>query len=206
MTLFGEFGIGGDSIYNTLPVNMLSLSAKELNGDVMLDWSTASELNNKGFDVENSINGLNFNYLKFVKGAGNSSVLTNYSTLDEHAFDLNHSDKLYYRLKQVDADGKYNYSGMVLVSHKENILNTIISYPNPFKQNMTLEINSGSKGKGEINITDVRGIEILSMQIIVEKGNNKIDLVNFENLSNGIYFVRVLVNGDYKTMKVTKIQ
>lgn len=78
----------------------------------ILNWRTSSEQNNKGFEIERSEDGFNFNMLAFVKGKGNSLTLQTYQYADKMAT----QDRLYYRIKQVDENGKFNYSKTILIS------------------------------------------------------------------------------------------
>src|SRR6185503_6393916 len=96
-----------------------------------LNWSTAVESNNKGFYIERSKDGKDFTSVGFVQGAGNSSQITNYTYTDAGLKDINVS-KTYYRLNQIDFDGKTTYSNVILLS-LENLANAgkWKLYPNP---------------------------------------------------------------------------
>ena len=204
MTAYGEFGVAGDVNVNPLPVTMLSFTARNVNGDVLLNWSTSSEQNNKGFNIERSVDGKNYSFVNFVKGAGNSVVVENYASTDSKAFEVSNSNTLYYRLKQVDYNGKYAYSNVV------NVLRTVITvgeislYPNPSTGRFTLEINAVKDGQAEVMITDSKGQEMNTMSVQVNKGINS-SLINLESASNGVYFVKVAMNGETKVMRVTKV-
>ncbi|HEY1872397.1 MAG TPA: hypothetical protein VGG71_15140, partial [Chitinophagaceae bacterium] len=100
-----------------LPVSMFNFGGSIKNNDAYLNWSTATESNNKGFYIERSKDGQNFASIGFVKGAGNSSKITNYTYTDYLIKDLNVTTT-YYRLKQVDLDGKYSYSNMLSLNMK----------------------------------------------------------------------------------------
>jgi hypothetical protein len=89
----------------TTPVKLTSFTATAKAADAFLNWTTASEINNKGFDVERSVDGRTFESIGFVKGAGNSTRMLNYSLTDAKAFEK--TPVMYYRLKQVDFDGNF---------------------------------------------------------------------------------------------------
>ncbi len=94
-----------------LPVELTSFSAVKLTNGVKLSWTTASEINNSGFDIERSSNNKSFNKIAFIPGHGTSTEALSYSYVDN-----SQSGKTYYRLKQVDFDGSFNYSKTVEVN------------------------------------------------------------------------------------------
>jgi hypothetical protein len=113
MTGFSTFTINGSSAPNTaLPVELLFFSATAHNQkQVILNWATASELNNDFFTVERSIDGLNWEVVEFVNGNGTTPLRNDYSTTDIRPF----TGLSYYRLKQTDFDGAFEYSYIVSV-------------------------------------------------------------------------------------------
>ena len=205
MNAYGQFGVSGNTSQNTLPVNMLSFSARNVNGDVLLNWSTSSEQNNKGFDVERSLDGKTFNFVKFVNGAGNSTVVENYATIDNKAFDINNSNILYYRLKQIDLNGKYVYSNIVNVLKSSMINgNSISVYPNPSAGRFNIEVEAAKDVLANIVITDSKGQELSNTNVQLFKGSNT-NTINLESASNGVYFVKVIMNGETKVTRITKV-
>ena len=93
------------------PVKLVDFRANAIGKDVKLEWTTASESNNKGFEIQRSLDGRTWVTVGFVAGAGNSNITRNYNYTDRN---LNNG-KYLYRLKQVDYDNQYNYSGVVNV-------------------------------------------------------------------------------------------
>jgi len=147
----GELGNGSNisssnvpvqtSITNVLPVELTSFSASVSNGNVLLSWQTATEVNNYGFEIERSIAQIsnlfnNWEKIGFVQGHGNSNSPKDYSFVDANP----PSGKLQYRLKQIDTDGSFEYSQVVEV---ENELPKQFSleqnYPNPFNPTTTIK-------------------------------------------------------------------
>ncbi|TAG39387.1 MAG: LamG domain-containing protein [Cytophagia bacterium] len=125
-TSFSQFEIGSTS--SPLPITLLSFEGKRTNeNNVLLQWKTATELNNKGFEIESSKNSTSFTKIAFVDGAGNSTNIRNYQ------FNVQNSDDTYYRLKQIDFDGSFSYSSIIFVKGIENIVNV---YPNPTTENI----------------------------------------------------------------------
>lgn len=100
----------------------------------MISWSTAWELNNQGFEIQRSTDAVNFETLDFVKGAGNSNTIQSYIYFDRNPRTTN-----YYRLKQIDFNGDYEYSKIISAT---SISETeILVYPNPFEDNLTFSKN-----------------------------------------------------------------
>ena len=110
---FSGFGAGIPGALGTLPIKLLSFTGKLQNENVKLNWSTSFEQNSKGFEIEKSLDGINFRKIGFVAGAGNSNATRSYSFTDpQRAVEFN-----YYRLKLVDIDNKFDYSDVVLVKN-----------------------------------------------------------------------------------------
>ncbi|TAE42485.1 MAG: T9SS C-terminal target domain-containing protein [Cytophagales bacterium] len=177
-TSFSQFEIGSTS--SPLPITLLSFEGKRTNeSNVLLTWKTATELNNKGFDIESSENAVEFNKIAFVDGAGNSSVIKNY------ALNIQNSDDMYYRLKQIDFDGSFSYSNIVFVKGIENIISV---YPNPTTEN----INIKTSKEGFV-------YEIFTLQ-----GNSLIknNITTIKSLPKGVYFVHIIQNNNRVVKKI----
>lgn len=151
---FSEFILHEPST-NPLPVELMSFDAKQTdNKSVSLNWATASEINNKGFDIEHSIDGRTWEFIHFQTGANNSQTWLNYH--------WNHNDPIFgqnfYRLKQLDFDGQYQYSNVALVNIKDQEnLEEVIVYPNPVLDNqLTIYIPSSYTSSG-IKVYDNKG-------------------------------------------------
>ncbi|MDG1476444.1 MAG: GEVED domain-containing protein, partial [Vicingaceae bacterium] len=122
-----------------LPIELIAFNA-DCNKKIELNWTTASEINNDYFTVERSLNGVDFEALTVISGAGNSNDIKKYSWIDES----NSSEVSYYRLKQTDFDGVVSYSDLKIASCDEEVQFGV--YPNPTSNSVTLSFNS------EINI------------------------------------------------------
>jgi hypothetical protein len=166
-----QFTFGTTSTNNVLPIKLLSFTGKLEGDDVQLNWSTATEQNNDHFDVERSSDGENFVKIGEVKGAGNSMNVRNYMFLDTHA----ESSILYYRLKQVDYDGKFSHSNIVVIKKK---VSDVKVYPNPFSEKLTIV---GQKPETSVSIVDALGREIFSGEVSTP--------INTVSWPSGIYFV-----------------
>lgn len=177
-----------------LPIELLDFNANynEDSKNVLLDWTTISEINNDYFTIEKSIDGENFEVVGIVDGAGNSSELKSYNTLDKNPI----SGTSYYRLKQTDFDGKFEYSDLVPVKIEEVISNPTV-YPNPITNNGVLEFNTNSTNVTVVTIYDVSGRIVMNNKHTTNKGINKVQLATSE-LTNGMYFINIQ-NGNNKT-------
>jgi hypothetical protein len=193
ITSFSPFTILTTS---SLPVSLTEFKAKAVGNRAILTWSTASESNNQGFEVEKSLDGNQFENIGFVKGNGNSNILLSYIFSDE-----NFTKTVFYRLKQVDFDGRYEYSRIVQLEKTKT--GVIKMYPNPISNNANLNIELTSENKELVNVTlmDVSG------RIIFQ---NKYDatssLINIptQDLARGLYFVKVQNGLNVNIQKIIK--
>jgi len=160
----------------SLPVEWLDFKLKYENDNLIsLFWSTAIEVNNDYFEIEQSEDGKTFKYLAKVQGAGTSNLINDYS----YKHKLNIQGLSYYCIKQVDFDGNYSYSDFKHINIKD--LGRISMYPNPVFE--TLNINSINDDV-IFHIVDRHGTKILSTK------SNKI---NLETLSDGMYILVVQI-------------
>jgi hypothetical protein len=163
---------------SVLPVKFASFNAIINNKQTNLTWTTASEINNKGFEIERSLDGVNFETIGFVKGNANSNRVNKYSFIDD-----NHASA-FYRLKQIDFDGKFDYSNIISVQGNDLLIDIT---PNPF--NHVIEINSNG------HLINVEVVDITGKIVISETINGSKTTLNTASLNNGVYFVRIN-NGD----------
>ncbi|MBK6989418.1 MAG: T9SS type A sorting domain-containing protein [Bacteroidetes bacterium] len=165
-----------------LPVELLSFDAKPVDDNVILNWSTASEINNNYFEVEKSNDGKEFKTFQFVSGAGNSTIQNDYSTVDESPSPgIN-----YYRLKQVDFDGTIAYSPIVAV--EINSSNVFYVTPNPAIDKLELVYSSSGKENLQLTIYNMQGNPVSNELIRSEKGLNRHEL-SIADLAKGIYYI-----------------
>lgn len=168
-----------NSTATPLPIELLSFNAKMFHKSVLLKWLTATEINNDYFEIEHSINAIDWNTLDKVKGAGTSSSQISYTFLHHHPIDGDN----YYRLKQTDFDGSFSYSDIQAISKEKNNLNVII-YPNPADQIASID---NTDSFTEIQIFTING---KSVDIPVEVKQSQIE-INTSSLENGTYIIRI---------------
>jgi hypothetical protein len=203
VTGFSEFAVGGDSTVNPLPVKLLSFTAQESSGDVLLRWTTASEVNNKEFALERvNVKG-GWEEIWVVKGKGNSNIPGYYSYTDPSPF-TSLPAPLYYRLKQVDVNGTFAYSNMVSVSNKQTAKTAVSCYPNPFTAAFTLAVQSAENTVANIEIADVNGRIVWKKQLPVTKGSNTFVIDDIAVLMPGMYIVKVVSGNETVNLKLTK--
>ncbi len=186
-----EPAINGDANI-VLPVELLAFDAFRQNDDVALEWSTASEINSSHFDVERSADGRNFQYLTKVQAAVFSSKILEYGCLDKNPL----RGTNYYRLKQVDMDGSYEYSQIVTVDFgaKEDIL----LYPNPFSNILQIDIHS-EQGELTAQLFDVAGRRV--WQGMLQDGRQEVGL---SGLQAGVFWLEVDFGNRTERVRVVK--
>lgn len=199
---YGQFTIASDSNQNALPVTLTALTAKAEGSNVVTKWTTGSELNNLGFDLERSVDGKSFEAVTFVKGAGTSSVTHHYGYNDANAFAQ--ANVLYYRLKQVDMDGKFTYSQVVKVSSNMQKASTVNVFPNPFTTAYSVTLDVQNDATVTMTMTDIQGRTVASETTFAHKGNNTLTLNNIAALQAGVYFLKVNVDGENQVIKLIK--
>lgn len=179
-TSFSQFTIGKSNGI-TLPVELFSFNAKCNNQNVTLSWATATEINNDYFTIERCTDEKPFTPIGTVKGAGNSSTIKNYEFKDVEM--LPPTAPFYYRLKQTDFDGKFNYSGQIVIENC-NKNDELIIFPNPSNGLFTIEAKENNY---EIIIMNILGRELCCLEIQNEK--YKVDL---SDQPVGIYFLQIV--------------
>lgn len=203
ITSFTPFGVASGG---TLPVKLIRFTGVLSNGITNLNWVTASELNNKGFELQRSLNGIDFENIGFVKGVVNSNAVNKYE-FNDNLSTINHqqSTAIYYRLKQVDFDGSFEYSNTIVVKadNANEFGNNVTISPNPFTDGVQINFSQNQNATVKIIIVDALGREVYTKQIQSIIGNNAISIDNLNFLQNGIYFVRLESNGT--TTKVVKL-
>jgi hypothetical protein len=195
--------ITGASQYGPLPVKLVVFTAVKSKDGVKLLWKTASEINNKGFEIQRSADGKTFDRIHFENGRGNSHSTTAYDYMDINAFSAG-NNVVYYRLMQVDANGTVSYSKVVKVLNDEKAGNSISAYPNPFTNQINIEVLSGDGGSLELTVMDLTGKTVDSKHNIHVNQGTTILQIGSDHLEKGIYFVSVSVNGIRQVMKVIK--
>lgn len=194
----------GTSNSNPLPVRLLDLAASLRGPDVVVKWSTVSELNSRSFEIERSADGKIFAYAGSVRASGTSSSVHKYSFTDEGIVAGAKTDVIYYRLKMTDKDGRFEYSGTVAVNlDEQGFEEKPVVYPNPFSENLYVKVASTSAGRASLTLTDIAGRVVFTRTEALEKGNNLVHLSDMD-LRAGIYFMSIEVDNSRQLIKVIK--
>ncbi len=181
-----------------LPIELMFFEVECMNGTVKILWTTATEINNDYFTIERSKDAINFENVAILKGAGNSNNLMNYAFSDTVSLD----GISYYRLKQTDYDGNYEYSSIVSVNCTVEKTERIKVYPNPISNELTIEIE-GNNEPIKFEITNALGM-VINRGVLI----NKIT-IKTTDFAPGIYLLKFetlptsKTNG--KTFEIKKI-
>ncbi len=196
----------------SIPVELNSFTANVVDGKVNLNWQTASELNNQGFEIQKSPSptpslkeGALKNWLTigFVKGKGTTTEFTNYSFVDEPIESGNYS----YRLKQIDYDGSYEYSNEVDVNFIfANDFRLSQNYPNPFNPSTTIEYQIPQATFVTIKVYDILGKEIVTLVNkempagVHEVNFSAVETLHATSLPSGLYLYKISA-GNFEQMR-----
>ena len=172
----------------SLPVELVFFKGNTINGEVMLEWQTALEMNNAVFVIERSLNGVEFKEIGRKIGFGNSNHLINYDFFDTNPI----NGVNYYRLNQYDFDGSNEYSNIIAVQVKAVDQEPEI-FPNPISDHFT--IRSGSAMfRVHYEITNISGSNIVHNLELSQSGMKEIT-IETNQISSGIYFLNLEIDG-----------
>ncbi|MFN5323493.1 MAG: T9SS type A sorting domain-containing protein [Bacteroidota bacterium] len=183
-----------------LPIELLDLSARGQDNHILLEWSTASETNNSGFEIMRSVNGADFEKISWMDGHGNSNQILNYQFKD---FDVNSNEAYYYRLNQIDFDGTATLTE--IVTAKLNSSNVQISaWPNPFQNSTNIVLNLDKSASTEIFIVNTLG------QVVAELSKGQLDagshffLFDLEKsgCESGVYTVILRIDDQMEHLRI----
>jgi hypothetical protein len=187
-TTFGFFTLanahGGT---NPLPIELLTFNAKPNNDKVDLLWTTASEVNNDFFSIERTVDGVNFELVGTIKGAGNTTSMLNYSTIDHQPYE----GVSYYRLKQTDYDGNYSYSDLKMVDFGNSANFAFNIYPNPNNGTLfNMQLTSNKEEEILVVVYDMLGNEMYSKIIVTMDNGSAVYAIDpSQKLSAGVYMI-----------------
>lgn len=187
------------NIDNVLPVELVSFAANCENENVMLNWQTASEHNSSSFILERSVDGVNWEFRSEIEAAGNSNSVLNYQYEDVN------SERFvgYYRLTQVDLDGKEKIYDPIYSNCKTDAVEVEI-YPNPAHDDLTISFTTKESAKVQIEYVNTNGFMVKTESHDAYAGVNQF-VHNVEQLFSGIYYVKIIAN-DLITIKKLIVQ
>ena len=186
-----------------IPVELISFTSILVNGDVKLEWSTATETNNQGFEIQRRNENSEYQRIGYVPGHGTTTQIQNYSYVDSKVVSGNY----YYRLNQIDFDGSFEYSDEIEVEVNGPLTFALEqNYPNPFNPSTTIHYSLPNKGNVEVIVYDVLGNEVATL-VNEEKpaGSYEVEFSakgGATNLSSGLYFYRIQAGSFVETKKM----
>lgn len=198
---FSTFFVANNSA-PLLPISIKNLKASWLANQGLVQWTTATEDNAAGFDVERSTDGRSFESIGFVKAKGNSATEVAYQFIDAGAA-ASSANKFFYRLRLKDLDGKYVYSTVVSIV-RGAAANIVRMYPNPARNQVTLSVFANADETLQWVMTDAGGRVVKSNRTGVRRGDNTIS-IDLSSLPAGLYQLSVKGAQLNETMKLQKL-
>jgi hypothetical protein len=194
-------------IDTVVPVELVSFSATTNGNSVNLNWSTATEINNSGFEIERAWSSasstLNWDKVGFVNGNGTTTELQSYSFTDDNLT----SGKYLYRLKQIDFDGTFEYSNEIeVIVTLPDEFELSQNYPNPFNPSTSIKYQIAASNPVSLKIYDVLGNEVATLVNEVKPvGNYEINF-DASSLSSGTYFYKLQAGSFVQINKMTLLK
>lgn len=194
VSTFSPFTIGSSTSANPLPIVLIDFQAKPLEKEVNVSWKTSAELNSDYFNVEKSLDGINWTVISTIKGAGNSESISEYGIVDANPV----NGLQYYRLKQVDFNGQFEYSTIVPVKFS-GLADKINIFPSPATTTLNVSLNNQDNSDVSVNIYNALGQVVMSIN-----GTQSTFTFDIAELKAGIYVVEVVCNGELTQSKLIK--
>ena len=178
-----------------LPIELIYFNAiTEDNRTVKLVWETASEINNDFFTIERSINAMDWEIVTTIDGAGNSNIFKNYVAKDNNPY----SGVSYYRLKQTDFNGQFEYTSIKNVNLKELFAESVEIYPNPTDNHITI-VGSANE-LSEVRIFNVVGQDVTNLTRINSLNSSTLS-IDLSQLAGGVYYVKTKTISSHVTVR-----
>ena len=199
MSGFSVFGVGQS--LTPLPIELISFKGSNQGKRNLLEWTTATEINNDYYTLENSKNGIEFNSVAKINGAGNSTTSIYYQQLDYEPFD----GITFYRLIQTDFNGNFSTSETISIESTLDDFFVDEIFPNPTTGDCHIRFFSNKEGVVEIYLLDYTGRVALKETKSVGKGGLNLS-INMKELSTGIYYLKTIFdqNTSSKVQKILK--
>ena len=198
---FRQFSLAPALKITSLPVKLLDFTAKYVNPDVLLEWSTSQEHNFSHFILEHSTDGTDFSQTAIILGAGESNSKIDYSYTDKDM--KGRGGIIYYRLKQVDIDGKFDYSPVRIIRlGEENNSLALATFPNPVVNELRITLPSSWQNKHVyIDLYNANGQLVNSLQVA---NSGQTESISAASLKKGAYFINVRCGNENAKQKIIK--
>jgi photosystem II stability/assembly factor-like uncharacterized protein len=194
-------GTHGRGVYEayidfTIPVELSSFTAMQADNKVILNWSTATEINNRGFEIQRKLKNQDWEVLSFIPGYGTTTEPKSYSYQDDFEF-LPYNGRVLYRLKQNDFDGTSDYSDQVFVdvTFVPSESNISQNYPNPFNPATTIKYSINTEGNVRVAVFNPIGQQIEELVSKSQSPGTYEITWNAEQHASGIYFYLFELSG-----------
>lgn len=185
--------------YSTVPVELTAFNAKASGKEIVLQWITATELNNFGFEVQKAVAENKFFTIGFVKGKGTTAQISEYTLHDTNPL----SGRNEYRLRQVDFDGTSRFYNPVEINFSNPAVFSLMqNYPNPFNPETKIEYSIQTSGKVKIAVYDILGNQVAELLNETQPAGNHSVMFSADKykLASGIYFYK-LESGSYSSIR-----
>jgi len=192
---FSPFGFGSQNGGNALPIDLISFTGAVIDGNAVLEWEVASQVNNDYYTIERSIDCENWEKISSLKGAGSTNQLMKYTTYDEKPY----VGVSYYRLTQTDYDGKFETFKPISIIYDKPIRLSI--NPNPVEDKLNLYLGENLRGMTNVTIVNSKGQEIFSKSFLGEYNMINLQVGKYRR---GYYLLEVDHNQRIGTLKFIK--
>lgn len=186
-----------------VPVELTLFSGNYNDGEIHLQWRTATETNNYGFEIQKRYQNTSYEKIGFVNGNGTTTNGIQYSFTDNNLL----AGKIYYRLKQIDFNGDFKYLDEIMVDIPVlSDYQLFQNYPNPFNPSTSIKYSVPVQSKIKITVFDIIGNEVASLfDGFQSAGVHQINF-NADNLPSGLYFVSLKADNYSKVIKITLLK
>jgi Secretion system C-terminal sorting domain len=190
--------------YYVLPLKLLSFTARAVKNDVLLQWQAEERPELKNYEIERSVDGINYKkIITQVPVAGSGIKYYAVTDMDAPA-ESNDANRLYYRIKLVEKNNKGNNSKIQVVNLQKKTPFAVQPFPNPFTDKIEVSVKIEKDGYLNAVISDAAGKVLINRNIKVVKGMSKVSLNSLENLVKGMYFLKLSVDSDVESYKIEK--
>ncbi|AKQ45833.1 hypothetical protein TH63_09560 [Rufibacter radiotolerans] len=190
------------TVATPLPVTLTSFTSKNKDGKVELNWTTASEKDNDFFQVERSSDGKAFHAIGQVKGHGTSSIQQSYTFTDASAM----AGTSYYRLKQVDFDGKSELTKVIAHTLGKSVAAAaaLLVGPNPFQQQLAFTVNTVTETEAVVELRNMQGTVYHQEKVSLAAGSSPLEIAT-SSLPQGLYILSVTGSDVHLSQRVMKV-
>ncbi len=200
ITILGTYSGDGTFCDDPLPVELTIFNAKAAKDSIILYWETETEVDNYGFDVERKINNAEWNVIAFIEGNGNSNSPKKYHYCDKELFAG--GSMFFYRLKQIDTDGRFEYSEVVEVELYPDNYNLSQNFPNPFNPVTTIRYQLPVAGDIRLKVYDILGNYVTTLVDDFQEAGYHEHKFIASNFASGIYFYTIIAGTFVETKKM----